>query len=297
MNDENISKDQMESDNSSSNQPSAPPLELDDNVGSITNRGSSLASLWFKWTSDWQENAIFLVSNVTLEPAMFLISFTNAMGLAAQNQILNYKSCINDFHQDPATCNNLTAPENALLKDKVTDEVIINGNILFAFYNFQAYFLKEDFSYKKVAQFNVYLSLVTNVIPALMQFYVGAWADIFGRKRLMFSVLGASILGGVIGLCSQIYVSARKEWILLNYIPLSLVGGFPVWILCLFAFIADISEPKERAFRMMMITLAGNWGSPAAPIVGAKIFNFGNSLYENGKALNARSFVKKTSQK
>ena len=66
---------------------------------------------------------------------------------------------------------------------------------------------------------------------------------------------------------------------------LSLVGGFPVWILCLFAFIADISEPKERAFRMMMITLAGNWGSPAAPIVGAKIFNFGNSLYENGKAI------------
>ena len=114
MNDENISKDQMESDNSSSNQPSAPPLESVDNVGSITNRGSSLASLWFKWTSDWQENAIFLVSNVTLEPAMFLISFTNAMGLAAQNQILNYKSCINDFHQDPATCNNLTAPDNDL---------------------------------------------------------------------------------------------------------------------------------------------------------------------------------------
>ena len=61
--------------------------------------------------------------NMTIEPAMFLMAFGNSMGMAAWNQLLLYKSCINDFGQDDATCNNLTAKENEALKHAVTSEV------------------------------------------------------------------------------------------------------------------------------------------------------------------------------
>ena len=75
-----------------------------------------------------------------------------------------------------------------------------------------------------------------------------AWADIFGRKRLMYAVCIASVLNGALGLIMGIYVSAPKEWFILTSLPMSLVGGFPVWILSLFSFVADISEPEQRAF-------------------------------------------------
>ena len=124
--------------------------------------------------------------------------------------------------------------------------------------------------------------MVTNAIPALLQFYVGAWADIFGRKRLMYAVCIATLLNGVVSLFLEIYLSSPKEWIILSQLPLSLVGGFPVWILSLFSFVADISEPKQRGFRMIMITLASSWGSPPAPYIGALIFDYGNQKVKNG---------------
>ena len=80
----------------------------------------------------------------------------------------------------------------------------------------------------------------------------------------------------------EIYLSTPKEWIILSQLPLSLVGGFPVWILSLFSFVADISEPKQRGFRMIMITLASSWGSPPAPFIGALIFDYGNQKVKNG---------------
>ena len=116
-----------------------------------------------------------------------------------------------------------------------------------------------------------------------MQFYAGSWADIFGRKRIMYAFQAASIICSITNLINEFYYAAPKEWTLLSWLPISLVGGFQVYILCIFAFLADISEPKQRAFRMIMMMVAGTWGAPAAPVVGAKIFDFGNSLYKNGK--------------
>ena len=40
----------------------------------------------------------YVLSNVTLEPVMFLGSFNGGLGWIAMSQLLNYKSCINDFH-------------------------------------------------------------------------------------------------------------------------------------------------------------------------------------------------------
>ena len=66
----------------------------------------------------------YVLSNVTLEPVMFLGSFNGGLGWIAMSQLLNYKSCINDFHQNDTVCNNLTAPEYKKLKEQVTDEVM-----------------------------------------------------------------------------------------------------------------------------------------------------------------------------
>ena len=93
----------------------------------------------------------------------------------------------------------------------------------------------------------------------------------------------ATIVGSVISVLNSAFIMWPKEYIILSQIPLSLVGGFPVWVLSQFSFIADISEPDQRAFRMGMIFVASSLGSPVAPLVGAALFDTGNRFRPNGK--------------
>ena len=41
---------------------------------------------------------------------------------------------------------------------------------------------ENDLVQDEVAQFNVYVTAVKSVFPALLAFYMGAWCDLFGRK-------------------------------------------------------------------------------------------------------------------
>ena len=135
----------------------------------------------------------------------------------------------------------------------------------------------------QVAQLQVYSMVVSSIIPAFMQFYIGAWADMFGRKRLMYAYLGATLIGIIIKILNSVFILWPKEYTILSEIPVSLIGGYPVWYLSQFSFIADISSPDQRAFRMGMIYVATSLGSPLAPTVGAAIFDAGNKFIENCK--------------
>ena len=55
-------------------------------------------------------------------------------------------------------------------------------------------------------------------------------------------------------------------------------GGPALWHMALHAFIADISPPEQRGFRIAMAQLAQVLPKPLSPIIGA-------ALYERGKTL------------
>ena len=56
---------------------------------------------------------------------------------------------------------------------------------------------------------------------------------------------------------------------------LLLVGGYGIWLAATYAFIADISEPDQRAFRMGMMHLAGGFGKPIGAPIGAYLYKTG----------------------
>ena len=60
-------------------------------------------------------------------------------------------------------------------------------------------------------------------------------------------------------------------------------GGFGALMMSINAFIADISEPDQRAFRMAMLHLFASLGRPLSPILGAFLLREGkwNSLLSN----------------
>ena len=67
----------------------------------------------------------------------------------------------------------------------------------------------------KVAQFNVYYTAATSLFPALMAFYLGAWADIFGRKRIIYIYSFANLIDYGGALLNVIFI----EWPLIFLIP------------------------------------------------------------------------------
>ena len=131
----------------------------------------------------------------------------------------------------------------------------------------------------------MYQKLVSSLLPAFMQFYIGAWADIFGRQRLMYAFLGASMVESFIKILNSVFILWPKEYTLFEDIPVSLVGGMGVWYLCRFSFISDISKPDQRAFRMGMTYAASSVGALIAPVASAAIFDGGNKIRENCKGI------------
>ena len=79
------------------------------------------------------------------------------------DQMVISKSCINDFNFTETICQNL---QNGSYDEE---------NVLVS---------------KELNQYNVYKTYITSIFPVFFSFYLGAWADLFGRKPLFYLFLG-----------------------------------------------------------------------------------------------------------
>ena len=160
-------------------------------------------------------------NNITIEPALFLTSFAGQLGDATFGQMVIYKSCKSDFGYNSTVCNNLI--------DDFPDQ---NTEIQ-----------------NEVAQFNTYQIYVTTLLPAFLAFYLGAWADLFGRKVVLYMTLTTWFLKHAIFIVLAYFLDSPKEYVLLADIPTNLSGGIYGFHLAINTFLSDITAPENRAFR------------------------------------------------
>ncbi len=123
--------------------------------------------------------------------------------------------------------------------------------------------------------YNVLKTWVTSIVPVFMAFYLGAWADLFGRKLLFYIFLSTSIMKQCIVIICAYFFDTPKEYLLLSEIPSVLSGGYAAWSLAINAFISDISSPENRAFRYGMLHLIEGLGRPLASPLGAYLLRTG----------------------
>jgi len=133
--------------------------------------------------------------------------------------------------------------------------------------------------------FNVYTTLMTSIFPIFLSFYLGAWADLFGRKPLFYLVLGAYFLSQCVTTVCAYFIDSKKEYLLLAHVPTALSGGWAVWMLAMNAFVADITAPEDRAFRYGMMHLAHSLGRPLGAPLGAYLLRTGGFLCVFSSAL------------
>jgi hypothetical protein len=66
---------------------------------------------------------ILIATNVTVEPAVFVIELAGKMDEVAIKDMLLYKTCIHDFNETDAICNDLLNDTNHDLNEAVQNEV------------------------------------------------------------------------------------------------------------------------------------------------------------------------------
>ena len=191
-----------------------------------------------------------IISNITIEPAMFLIMFTSHLDHIAHSQMVLDKCCKIDFGYNDTVCDNL-----------VTDFKEQNKQV-------------QD----EVAQFKVYETLLDSVFPAFFAFYLGAWADLFGRKLLFYIFLSGIIIRQCIVIICAYFMDSRKEFLLLAGLPSSFAGGHAAFGLAITTFLTDITHPDYRALRHGIMHLAAGCARPISTIVGAYLFDTGGYL-------------------
>ena len=136
-------------------------------------------------------------SNLSIEPAFFIISFSYYMEKLVLDQLITYKICKIDFNYTDTICDNLDSNNYTEERTEVTKEY-------------------SDFTFIAL--------LMKNIFPTFFAFYLGAWADRFGRKPIFYLFLTATVMSQSIIVICAVYLETPKEYIFLSYIPSTLAG-------------------------------------------------------------------------
>ena len=190
-----------------------------------------------------------VAQNITLEPIFLLESIFCGLDYVSNGQLILMKSCKNDFDFPNGTCNDL-------IHHSANNTAVQN----------------------EVAQYNVYVTIINHVFPFFTAFYFGSWSDKFGRKWIMYIGYVAWLISGGIHFLNVYFIDWPKEYLLLQYIPYALSGGSVAFSLSIGAFIADISDPDQRAFRMFLFSFPWKIGTPIGTQLGKYLFDQGSFL-------------------
>ncbi|XP_059080926.1 proton-coupled folate transporter-like isoform X1 [Tigriopus californicus] len=188
-----------------------------------------------------------ILDNITIEPMIILFNFSDALDMLSLDQLKIEKTCIQKFNYTSEMCSNLVEYEDANLE-------------------VQNY----------VAQFNVYVTVIVSIFPAILAFYMGAWCDLIGRKVIMLAFFSAKALGAAFLVCYSHWMDMPLEYFFVAMAIPSIMGGDPAFNMSVYSFISDISRPEQRAFRMGMIHISTKIFRPFALPLGAWLLREGS---------------------
>lgn len=166
-----------------------------------------------------------------LEPGLFMLYFAfNLTNAILQNQLLK-QICL-QLGYNLTICSNLNT-------DNVTKAV-------------------EEEVQPFVSNINSSILLLNSIIPALFSLILGSWTDKFGRKKiLIMSFTGYTTTLGLITLMSYIsdHITPLSPWCyFFSELPMCLMGGWPTLDIAVCCYVTDLSDEKNRSFRLGTIT-------------------------------------------
>ena len=76
----------------------------------------------------------------------------------------------------------------------------------------------------QIAQFKVYVTIVDSIFPLFLSFYMGAWADLFGRRNILYISVMGQLIGQIGIMFTAIFMDWPKEIYLIAFLPKAVFG-------------------------------------------------------------------------
>ncbi|KAI4499932.1 hypothetical protein M0802_004802 [Mischocyttarus mexicanus] len=186
-------------------------------------------------------------SYVTVQPPLMMIIFAISMIGAILTELIMYRTCTILLHFNETEClllrNNGSSSEARKINKLVQQDVNI---------------------------FNICRSVIENLLPTVLSFFIGPWSDTYGRKPLLLISFTGYILGFTI--LSLMSIWPISPWYFLTaYIPIACFGGLCFILLASFSYITDITSNDNRTWHLTCLDISLLFGLIAGTYVGPVI--------------------------
>ncbi|XP_063592173.1 proton-coupled folate transporter-like [Penaeus indicus] len=133
--------------------------------------------------------------------------------------------------------------------------------------------------------FNLFESLVGSLVPILLVVFIASWSDRRGRKvPLMISLCGSALYAAVY-LLEAVNPSWPPEVLLLASFLQSVGGGWVLFFMAAYSYIADHSSGEARTLRLTVMSAVWQLGGPAGTALAAWLFDVGGYAWVFGLSL------------
>ncbi|RVE42131.1 hypothetical protein evm_013219 [Chilo suppressalis] len=179
----------------------------------------------------------------TVEPYLLCYILPSIICSVGVQKLNMEKACRVDLGYTEDICANVVAGNTS---DNITEEALVGASTL-------------------VVDMTAWKDPLQTGIPAIFILFVGAWSDRTGNRKalLLTPIIGEvmSLIGLMIG---TYYFYELPLWVmgLIQAMSSIFTGGLPVAIMGAYSFIADVTTPEERTFRIGVVAVIVTLGIP-----------------------------------
>ncbi|KAB0804046.1 hypothetical protein PPYR_01016 [Photinus pyralis] len=177
-----------------------------------------------------KEKARLILSNITVEPLMFLFLFPSVLMILSVANLDLEKACRVNLKFNDTICDALSTRNKSLYTPE-----------------------HENAVQKLVTGMNAWKSVIKSVIPACLLLIVGAWSDRHNRRK---PLMGLPIIGECITvtgfiLCTYFFYELPMEVTgFFESVPTSLTGGWFTMFMAIYSYISSVSTIESRTTRI-----------------------------------------------
>ena len=190
------------------------------------------------------------LKGLTLEPMVLMFAFGMYISGLTEDQMVFYKTCRDPlFNNTEDFCENIESFVNTTEYSRVEEEV---------------------------AEFMNIISVMKQVVPIILAFYVGSLSDQYGRKPFILICITCKLFREVMNCLNAVFLSWSR-WVWLATVPTcdAVSGGWMVLVMVTNAFIVDNSSPRQRTLRLGAISGCFHVARPAATALGGVLYKVG----------------------
>lgn len=185
-----------------------------------------------------------VLGKVSIEPFIFLYIIGVSLPSIPVENLLIYKVC-RYTHFNDTVCQNLLNDKRYLF-----DKIIVQESL---------------------ADWKIYIEVMTAAPMLFLAVVVGPWSDKFGRKPPLLVPIVGRIVSGIGILANVYYMQASVVCLILSFLPSALLGSNLVFGIA-YSYISDVSKPQSRTVRLAVISFLFSLGESLALITGTKVY-------------------------